>query len=81
MLALAEPDHQRGPEARAHERLRLVLVQEHERVDPLELADRLPDRILERAAVVVGHQVRHHLGVGLRHETVARGLEACLQAR
>ena len=68
VLAFAEAHDQRRPEARADQGLRLVLVQEHEGVDPLELADGLAHRVLEGALVVVGHEVGDHLGVGLGHE-------------
>ena len=79
VLARPDPDHERRPEPRGHQQPRLVLVQQHERVHSAKLGERAARRLLERALVVRGHQVRDHLGVGLRGEAVTLGREPRLE--
>ena len=59
----------------------MVGVDGDEREVALHLVVRLADRLDEVAGVVALDQVRDGLGVGLRREDVALGLEARLRAR
>jgi hypothetical protein len=78
-LTLAEADHEGRPETRRHESLLFVAVEENDGVHPVDLRERRPGGVLERAPVVGLHEVGQDLCVGLGHEAVAGGGEARLQ--
>ena len=73
LLAVAAADDQRALLARADEHAGLVRGHRDERVVAAQVGVRAPHRLDEVAVVVVGDEVRDHLGVGLGGERGALG--------
>ena len=78
-LALADADEQRALQARSHELLRVVVVDDDEGEVAFELLVRLDDSLGQVAAVVPLDEVGDDLCVGLRAEAVPLGLERILE--
>ncbi len=78
-LTLAHADDERALQPRADEQVRVLLVDDNEREVALELLVDDADGVEQVAPVVALDEVRDHLGVRLRREDVALGLEALLQ--
>jgi hypothetical protein len=74
-LALAHAHEQRGSLAGRHQYARLVGRDECKAVRAVDVAQGRCDRFLEVARIELAHQVREHLGVGLRLEDVTPALE------
>ena len=72
-LALAEPDHHRALQARAHDHLRVQRRDDAEREVPVQVEEGQAHGLDEVAVVVRLEQVRDDLGVGLGAERVAVG--------
>ena len=83
MIAVADADHQRAAGSGADHTARLLRRDHSDGVGAVELGDRRPHRAQQIAATsrvpVRVDEMRDHLGVGLRGEDVARGLEALAQ--
>ena len=73
------PDDERHVLARADEPADLALVHDDERVGPLELAERGPDRVGQVALVGLLDEVGDRLRVGLGRQRVAARLEPVAQ--
>jgi hypothetical protein len=78
-LALAQADDQRALLASAHEHARVVGGHRDERVVPAQLVVGEAHGLGQVAVQVLRDQVRHDLGVGLRGEPGAVGLEPLAQ--
>ncbi len=79
LLALATAEDERALLARADQHLGLVEAHRDERVVALELRVRAAHRLTQVAVVVLGDQVRDHLGVGLGAELAAVREQALLE--
>ena len=74
-LPVAHAHEQRRALPGRHQHARLVGRDEGEPVGAIDVAQRRRDRFLEVARVELAHEVREHLGVGLRLEHVTAALE------
>jgi hypothetical protein len=75
VLAVAEPGHERRPEAGADHAMRFGFREHRDRVRAVEARDGLLHGGEQVALVQMVHEVRDHLGVGLAREHVAGRLE------
>ena len=78
-LTVAEPDHHRALQARAHDHLRVQRRDDAEREVAVQLEERLAHGLCEIAVVIRLEQVRDDLGVGLGAEDVPVGDQPLLQ--
>ena len=78
-LTVAQPHHQGADHPGGHDATRLVAGHGHQCVCPRRPGDGVAHRLLQVAVVDRGHQVRQHLGVGLRPEPDPRVLQLAAQ--